>query len=150
MFAILLTIFFLLWQRTEKTPSIHSIDTSRREAFYWATILLTFALGTATGDLIAERIGIGYGWSFWLFVLLIGVVAIVMRLKLTGTIFAFWATYVLTRPLGASVGDFLSQAQKDGGLGWGTTITSLIFLLVILAAVIFLSITKKDVIVKAR
>lgn len=144
-FAVLLAISFYLWQRSEKTLSIHSIDTARREGFYWATILLTFALGTATGDLIAERFSIGYGWSFWLFVGAIAVVAAGMQVKLYSTIFTFWATYVLTRPLGASIGDFLSQAKKDGGIGWGTTKTSYVFLAVILAVVIFLSLSKVDV-----
>ena len=149
-FAILLTISFLLWKRSESTLSIHSIDTPRRELFYWATILLTFALGTATGDLLAERLGIGYGWSFWLIVLVIAVVALAMRIKIFGTIFTFWATYVLTRPLGASIGDFLSQSKKDGGLGWGTTTTSIVFLAVILAVVSFLTLTKKDVTTQTR
>lgn len=144
-FAILLAGAFYMWQRTEKTLSIHSIDTSRREGFYWATILLTFALGTATGDLIAERFAVGYGWSFWLFVAAIAIVAGVMRQEWIGSILTFWATYVLTRPLGASIGDFLSQAKKDGGIGWGTTKTSYVFLAVILLVVTFLSISKKDV-----
>ncbi len=147
-FSIFLTIAFVLWQRSEKTLSIHSIDTPRREGFYWATILLTFALGTATGDLVAERLALGYGWSFWLFVVIISLVALVMHYKIIGTVLAFWAVYVLTRPLGASIGDFLSQDKKAGGLSWGTTTTSLVFLSVILLAVIFLTLTKKDVIDK--
>lgn len=145
-FAILLAISFALWQRSEKTLSIHSIDTPRREGFYWATILLTFALGTATGDLVAERLALGYGWSFWLFVAIIALVALVMSFKIIGTVLAFWAVYVLTRPLGASIGDFLSQDKKVGGLGLGTTNTSLIFIAVIALVVTFLTITKRDVI----
>lgn len=149
-FSILLTISFVLWQRSEKTLSIHSIDTPRREGFYWATILLTFALGTATGDLVAERFAFGYGWSFWLFVGLIAAVALTLRLKWIGSVLAFWATYVLTRPLGASIGDFLSQDKKAGGLAWGTTNTSLVFLSVILVVVTFLTLTKKDVIIRSK
>ena len=149
-FAILLAASFALWQRSEKTLSIHSIDTPRREAFYWTTILLTFALGTATGDLVAERLAVGYGWSFWVFVGTIGIVAIAMRFKLIGTILAFWAVYVLTRPLGASIGDYLSQPKDTSGLGWGTTVTSLVFLSVILVVVSFLTITKKDVVKTSR
>jgi len=149
-FSILLAISFVLWQRSEKTLSIHSIDTPQREGFYWATILLTFALGTATGDLVAERLAVGYGWSFWLFVGIIGLVAVAMRFKAIGTVLAFWAVYVLTRPLGASIGDYLSQDKKASGLGWGTTITSLVFLSVIVIVVSFLTITKKDVVKTAR
>lgn len=144
-FAVLLGICFYMWHRSETTLSIHSIDTVRRESFYWATILLTFALGTATGDLVAERFAIGYGWSFWLFVGAIAIVGAGMRFKVMGAILTFWATYVLTRPLGASIGDFLSQSKKVGGIGWGTTKTSYVFLAVILVVVAFLTITKRDV-----
>ena len=144
-FAILLGICFYLWHRSETTLSIHSIDTARREGFYWATILLTFALGTATGDLVAERFSIGYGWSFWLFVGAIAIVSAGLRYKVIGAILTFWATYVLTRPLGASIGDYLSQTKKVGGIGWGTTKTSYVFLAVILVVVTFLTVTKKDV-----
>ena len=144
-FAVLLTICFVMWQRTEKTLSIHSIDTVRREGFYWATILLTFALGTATGDLVAERFSLGYGWSFWLFVATIAGVGLAFRAKLSGAVLAFWATYVLTRPMGASIGDFLSQPKTNGGIDWGTTKTSFVFLSVIVLVIIFLTVTKLDV-----
>ena len=143
-FAILLAISFFIWFRTEKTLSIHSIDSRSREAFYWATILLTFALGTATGDLVAEKFAIGYGWSFWLFAGLIIVVGVSVRFRVIGSVLGFWATYVLTRPLGASIGDFLSQTKKDGGIGLGTTTTSYLFLAIILALVAFLTATKVD------
>jgi uncharacterized membrane-anchored protein len=143
-FFLLLVITFLLWQTSEKTLSIHSIDTKRREGFYWAVILLTFALGTATGDLVAERFAIGYGYSFLLFAGIILVISAAFRFKVLGGILAFWLTYILTRPLGASIGDYLSQAKKIGGIGLGTTLTSLIFLSVILVLVVFLSVTKKD------
>jgi uncharacterized membrane-anchored protein len=148
-FFVLLCIAFILWQRTENTLSIHSIDTNRREAFYWAVILLTFALGTATGDLVAERFSIGYGNSFLLFAGLIALISFAWKAKLLGSIASFWFTYILTRPLGASLGDFLSQDRKIGGVGLGTTKTSLIFLSVILALVVYLTITKKDQIKKA-
>ena len=143
-FSVLLAISFILWFRIEKTLSIHSIDTTRREIFYWITILLTFALGTATGDLIAERFAVGFGWSFWLFVVIIAVIGLAFRIGLIGAILAFWATYILTRPLGASIGDYLSQNTNDGGIGLGTTNTSFIFLAIILSVVIFLSLTKRD------
>ena len=145
-FAVLLALSFIAWYQTEKSLSIHSIDTFRREAFYWLTILLTFALGTATGDLVAEKFAVGYGNSFWIFVAAIAVVGVGIRFGAIGSIFGFWATYVLTRPLGASIGDFMSQSKKDGGIALGTTTTSFIFLAVILTVVTFLTITKKDVI----
>ena len=109
-----------------------------------ATILLTFALVTATGDLVAEKFALGYGWSFWLFVVIITAIGLAIRFKLVGSILGFWATYILTRPLGASIGDYLSQDKKAGGIGLGTTNTSFIFLAVILAVVAFLTVTKKD------
>ncbi len=145
-FAVLLAISFIVWYSSEKTLSIHSIDTFRREAFYWLTILLTFALGTATGDLVAEHFAVGYGNSFWLFAAAIAVVGVGIRFRVIGSIAGFWATYVLTRPLGASIGDFMSQSKDNGGIALGTTTTSIIFLAVISAVVTFLSITKKDVI----
>lgn len=145
-FFVALCISFAAWFKSEGTLSIHSIDTNRREGFYWVTILLTFALGTATGDLVAERWALGYGWSFWLFAGVIVSISIFYRMKLVGSIFAFWLVYILTRPLGASIGDFLSQEKKIGGIGLGATVTSALFLLAIIAVVTFLSVTKSDVI----
>jgi uncharacterized membrane-anchored protein len=143
-FAVALALVFFGWHRSEKTLSIHSITTYRREAWYWLTILFTFALGTAAGDLTAERLKLGYLLSVGLFAGLIAVIAIAhLRFKLNA-ILAFWIAYILTRPLGASIGDYLSQARTDGGIGLGTLITSGIFLLAILVLVIYLSITKTD------
>jgi uncharacterized membrane-anchored protein len=143
-FALALGSTFLIWYANERTLSIHSIVTRRREAFYWLAILLTFALGTAAGDLLAERLDVGYSASILVFAALIGLVAVAhFVFHLNGTL-AFWMAYVLTRPLGASTGDFLSQSRDAGGLGLGTTGTSAIFLLVILGLVVFLSISKKD------
>lgn len=145
-FAVALTATFLAWYASEKTLSIHSILTTRRETFYWLAILFTFALGTAAGDLIAERIGIGYGKSALIFGAVIAMVALAhFRFRL-GPITAFWTTYVLTRPLGASLGDFLSQPAKSGGLAMGTVGTSILFLTLILAMVVFLTVTRRDVI----
>ena len=107
-----------------RRPACCSTTTPRREAFYWLTILFTFALGTATGDLFAERLGLGYGVSLLIFAAIILVIAIFWRTKIFNPAFAFWAVYVLTRPLGASIGDLLSQTKKDGGIGLGTTTTS--------------------------
>ncbi len=154
-FAILLAITFAVWFAFEKTLSIHSIVTKKREAFYWLTILFTFALGTAAGDLVAEKFNLGYLTSLLIFAGLIAVVTaahyIGKRIMVAGhkhesrnAVLAFWLAYILTRPLGASIGDYLSQAQTDGGLGLGTTVTSFIFLGAILLLVIYLTVTKKD------
>lgn len=144
-FSILLAITFAAWQAREKTLAVHSVVTTRREGFYWSAILFTFALGTASGDLVAERLKLGYPLSALIFAALIAVIAVAhLRFKLNG-VFAFWAAYILTRPLGASLGDLLSQTRADGGLGVGTVVTSALFLVTILALVIYLSITKKDV-----
>ena len=143
-FAILLAGTFAAWFASEKTLSIHSILTSKREAFYWLAILFTFALGTAAGDLIAEGLNMGYWKSALMFFALIGAVTIAHYKFTLKAVPAFWIAYILTRPLGASLGDFLSQAREDGGLALGTVGTSAIFLSAILAIVIYLSVTKKD------
>ena len=143
-FSIALAATFAAWYRSERTLSIHTIVTTRREAFYWLAILFTFALGTAAGDLAAERLGIGYGPSVLIFAALIGVVALAhFRFKLNAVL-SFWLAYILTRPLGASIGDGLSQPTHTSGLGLGTTTTSYIFLGCILALVTYLTITKRD------
>ncbi len=143
-FAALLIATFLIWYRGERTLAMKSIVTKKREAFYWLAILFTFALGTATGDWLAEAVGLGYGLSAVVYAAVIGVVAILWKRGLIGEITAFWIAYILTRPLGASIGDLLSQAPKDGGFGLGPTNTSYIFLAAILAAVTYLSTTKRD------
>jgi uncharacterized membrane-anchored protein len=159
-FGIALVVVFLVWWLVEKTLSVHSIVTLRREIFYWLTILFTFALGTASGDLVSEKFNLGYLTALLIF---IGVIAIITvghfiaknmlhkehRLQSSNAVLAFWLAYIMTRPLGASIGDYLSQAKTDGGLGLGTTTTSILFLLAILGIVIYLSFTKKDVISKA-
>lgn len=145
-FSIILAIVFIIWHRTEASLAIHSIYTPRREAFYWSAILFTFALGTATGDLFAERLGLGYGVSLIVFAAVIVVIALSWRSKVLNPVLAFWAIYVLTRPLGASIGDLLSQSKKDGGIGLGTTTTSAIFLTIILGLVVYLTRSRKDAI----
>jgi uncharacterized membrane-anchored protein len=146
LFSIALALTFAAWYGSERTLSIHTIVTSRREAFYWLTILFTFALGTAAGDYLAETLALGYWKSALVFGVAIAVItAAHFRVGLNAVV-AFWAAYVLTRPLGASIGDYLSQARVDGGLGWGTTTTSMVFLATILAVVAFLTVTKRDVI----
>lgn len=145
-FSIALAASFAVWYASEKTLSIHSIVTTKREGFYWFTILCSFALGTAAGDLLAEE----YIHSFWKAALIFsGFIAIVafahLVLKLDG-ILAFWLAYIVTRPLGASIGDYLSAPKDDGGLHLGTTVVSAVFLLTIIAVVFYLTKTKADVI----
>jgi uncharacterized membrane-anchored protein len=143
-FTVALALTFFVWHRVEGTLSIHSIVTRRREAFYWLAILFTFALGTAAGDLVAERFGLGY-WPTALIVgLLIAAIAVSHKVFGANAVLTFWIAYILTRPLGASLGDGLSQARADGGLGLGTTWTSVLFLVTILAVVAYLAVSKRD------
>jgi uncharacterized membrane-anchored protein len=142
-FGIALAATFAAWYASEKTLSIHSIYTTKREAFYWLTILFTFALGTAAGDLTSEGLNLGYWVSALMYAALIVVVTIAYRLGLNA-VTAFWIAYILTRPFGASIGDYLSQSPDDGGLGLGTTGTSILFLVVILVLVIYLTKTRRD------
>jgi uncharacterized membrane-anchored protein len=144
-FGVLLAGVFVAWYRAEGTLSIHSIRTRRREAFYWLAILVTFALGTATGDLMAQVLGLGYLVSGIVVAGVIATAAIGWRLGLH-PVLAFWVIYVLTRPLGASIGDYLSQSPTDGGVGLGATLTSVIFFAGIVVIVVFLTLTRADVI----
>jgi uncharacterized membrane-anchored protein len=142
-FSIALVLTFAIWYAKDRTLSIHSIFTRRRESFYWLAILFTFALGTGAGDLMAERLGLGYLVTGIIVCAVIVTITIAWRLRLDAVL-AFWIAYILTRPLGASLGDYLSQAQSNGGLGLGASITSAVFVMAILAVVIFLSVTKRD------
>ena len=160
-FAVALAAVFAIWFSFERTLSIHSIVTRRREAFYWLAILFTFALGTAAGDLAAESLKLGYLTSAVIFGGLIAVVAAIYffaklllgaehRRMSANSVWAFWIAYILTRPLGASIGDLLSQSRADGGWGLGTTSTSAAFLAAILATVAYLAVTKKDLTPQAQ
>lgn len=133
-FAVMLATMFAVWFAVERTLSIRTIVTRRRELFYWSAILLTFALGTAAGDLATEALGLGFQLGVLVFAALIGAVAMFHWLG-GNTVLAFWLAYILTRPLGASLGDLLSQSQDYGGVGLGTIYTSLAFLTVIVALV---------------
>jgi uncharacterized membrane-anchored protein len=143
-FAIALAVVFAIWFASEKTLSIHSIVTTRREIFYWLTILFTFALGTAAGDLFSETYQLGYGLSALIFGALIAAVAIARFGFKVSEVTTFWAAYILTRPLGASIGDYMSQSKDDSGIGLGTTTTSAIFLVLIFLLVGYLAITRVD------
>jgi len=148
-FSVLLGLTFLFWYLSEKTLSIHSIFTIKREVFYWLTILFTFALGTAVGDLYSEQLGFGYLKTGITMIIIISCIFLAWKMKLDGVL-AFWIAYILTRPLGASLGDFLSQPKVNGGLGLGTTVTSVIFLVAIFAIIVFLAITKIDINAKSE
>lgn len=149
-FSIILAIVFALWYASEKTLAMKSIDTSRRELYYWAAILFTFALGTAAGDLMAEGLGLGYLTALLLFAGIIAAIALAYYVFKLNGVLAFWLAFILTRPLGASMGDFLSQTSEDGGLGLGTVATSFIFLAAIVGLVIYLSSKQKQATLAAR
>ena len=133
-FSVLLAATFMVWYRTEHTLSIHEIVTSRRELFYWATVLCTFALGTAAGDLATEALGLGFTLGVGIFGVLLAATFAAWRMG-GNAVLTFWIGYILTRPFGASLGDLLTQAKTYGGLGMGATWTSAIFLCVILLLV---------------
>jgi uncharacterized membrane-anchored protein len=143
-FSIALAVTFAVWYRVEHTLSIHTIVTTRRESFYWLAILFTFALGTAAGDLTSERLSLGYALSAGIYGALIAAVAIAHFRFGLNAVLAFWIAYILTRPLGASIGDYLSQSAKDGGLGLGATGTTFLFLATILSLVAYLTVTRRD------
>jgi uncharacterized membrane-anchored protein len=144
-FAVILTVIFVLWYRTEGTLSIQSIRTRRRELFYWATVLATFALGTALGDLTATTLHLGYFASGVLFAVVFMVPAVAYRLGWMGGVLAFWIAYVTTRPLGASFADWLGVPQKRGGLDVGTGLVSVVAAVVIVLLVTVLAVTRSDV-----
>lgn len=134
-FAATLAMIFFLWYRFERTLSIHAIVTRRRELFYWAAILCTFALGTAAGDLATEALGLGFSWGVVVFGILIAMTFVAWRRFSANVVLTFWIAYILTRPLGAALGDFLTQSTAYGGLGLGAMGTSAIFLSVIVGLV---------------
>ena len=145
-FGAILICVFAGWYAVERTLSVHTIFTTRREGFYWLAILFTFALGTSAGDFLSEQLELGYLAALGIFAGAIVIVAVLhFSLKLNA-ILSFWLAYILTRPLGASIGDYLASPTSEGGLGLGTNLTSLIFLSTILALVVFLAISKRDVI----
>jgi uncharacterized membrane-anchored protein len=145
LYAVVLTAVFVLWQRTERTLSIHTIDTPRREAFYWAAVVATFAMGTAVGDLTATTFHLGYGLSIVLFAGIILIPAFGFRFLGWNPIFTFWFAYVVTRPIGASFADWVGKPTVVSGLGWGDGRVSLVLTAVIVCLVAYLAITHKDV-----
>jgi uncharacterized membrane-anchored protein len=140
-FTVLLALTFALWYFSEKTLSIHTIFSTKRETFYWLTILFTFALGTAAGDLVAEQYDIGYLNTGLVFCAIIAAFYVGYAILKLNAILMFWLAYIFTRPLGASFGDLLSQPKDYGGMGFGTVITSALFLAAIIALVVFMTVT---------
>jgi len=145
LYGVVLLAVFVSWQMTEKTLSIHSVDTPRREAFYWASVVATFALGTAVGDLTAVTFHLGYLTSGLLFAGVIAVPASGFRWLHWNAIFSFWFAYVVTRPLGASFADWMGKPQSVGGLGWGDGTVAVALTIVIFCLVAFLAVTRADV-----
>jgi uncharacterized membrane-anchored protein len=145
LYGFALAAVFVTWQRSEKTLSIHSIDRPRREAFYWAAVVATFALGTAAGDLTAYTLHLGYVWSIVLFAGVITIPAIGYWRFHWNAVFAFWFAYVVTRPLGASCADGMGKPVSLGGLGWGQGRVSLVLTSIIACLVAYLAVTRKDV-----
>ena len=141
-FTALLAATFALWYASEKTLSIHTIFTTRRESFYWLAILFTFALGTAAGDMVAEKFGLGYLATGILFGMVIASLTAGYFFLSLDPILGFWLAYILTRPLGASFGDLLSQPGEYGGLGLGTIITSATFLSAIILIVVYMTVNR--------
>ena len=144
-FAAVLAVIFYLWQRTEGTLSIHSITTTRREVFYWATVLATFALGTAAGDLFAFTLNLGFLDAGIIFAIVFAVPGTGYKLFKWNPIFTFWFAYILTRPLGASFADWTGKTQAVGGLGWGDGPVAAVLSILIIIFVGYLQITHEDV-----
>jgi uncharacterized membrane-anchored protein len=145
LYAIALAAVFTGWYRTEKTLSIHSVNTPRREFFYWAAVVATFAMGTALGDLTATTVGLGYLASGLLFAVVIAIPAIGYWRFRWNAIFCFWFAYVATRPLGASFADWLGKPKSAGGLGLGDGPVALALTIAIFCLVAFLAVTRRDV-----
>lgn len=145
LWALVLAAIFISWHRAERTLSIHSVTTTRREIFYWATVFATFALGTALGDYTAIALNLGYLASIVLFAVLIVIPAVAHRWFRLNAVAAFWSAYVVTRPLGASVADYLSKPRATSGAGLGDGPIFAVFTAAVLLLVIYLSIVRPDV-----
>ncbi len=143
-FAIFLIMIFALWYQSEKTIEMKSINSRKREIYYWSAILTTFALGTAAGDLVSEEIGLGYAKTALLTIGIISLLVFFWKVNVLTGVAIFWPTYILTRPLGASLGDYLTQSKAHGGLNLGPTLVSFVFLAVGISLVTYLSISKSD------
>ncbi|MBQ0747928.1 MAG: hypothetical protein KBT82_03935 [Marinobacter sp.] len=145
-FAVLMISGFYLWYRLEGTLSIHKITNNKREVFYWLIVLITFALGTGVGDTVSELINFGYANSLTLFGGIFLFSGVLFYAKVINATLAFWIAFIVTRPIGASLGDLLIQAPSDGGMGVGAGTINIVFFTIIVAIVAYLSISKTDVI----
>ena len=143
-FAIALITTFSLWHKREGSLEMKSINTRTRETYYWFAILFTFALGTAGGDIFLDDMGVALRYTFLGFAVVIAIVALLWKSKILGAVTSFWIAYVLTRSLGASLGDLLSLPKDETGLNLGAATTSYIFLALISSLVIYLTVSKKD------
>jgi uncharacterized membrane-anchored protein len=142
-FSVALAAVFIAWYATEHTLSVHTIYTRRPELFYWGAILFTFSLGTSGGDLLSERLGLGYTVALGIFAAGIAIVYALYRMHVVNGVLAFWAAYILTRPLGASAGDLLTQSHDDGGFGLGRLPTTAVILLIAAALVVYLTMQER-------
>ena len=145
-FSVALGVVFAVWYRVEGTLSIHTIDSRRRELFYWATVVTTFALGTATGDMTARTLHLGYITSGLLFAVLIAVPAVAYRSFGLNAVVAFWFAYIVTRPLGASFADWIAVLHRRGGLGLGYGLVSIVLTIMIAGCVAYLTVSRADVV----
>ncbi|HVB90765.1 MAG TPA: hypothetical protein VND70_01570 [Acidimicrobiales bacterium] len=143
-FAVVLAVVFIVWHRFERTLSIHSVFTLRRELFYWAAVLATFALGTAAGDLTANTMGLGYFASALVFMAMILLPAVGYRGFKMNAILAFWTAYVLTRPIGASFADWFGKAKVKSGLGWGDGWVALVLTALIIGFVVYITVSHEE------
>jgi len=142
-FSAALAAIFIWWYASERTLSVHTIYTRRRELFYWGAILFTFSLGTSGGDLLSERLGLGYAVALAIFAAGIALIFVLYRAHLLGSVLAFWIAYVLTRPLGASAGDLLTQPASEGGLGIARLPTTAVILAIAAILVAYLTIQER-------
>ena len=144
-FFVSMVAIFLLWYKEEGTLSIHAIDNNRREIFYWLIVLITFALGTAVGDTVSEHLNFGYLHSLLLFGGVFLLAYVLFLAKILNGVTAFWVAFIVTRPVGASLGDLMIQLPKDGGLGLGTGLVNIGFFAIVIGLAAFLTISRIDV-----
>lgn len=144
-FFIMMLAVFYFWHKEEGTLSIHAIDNNRRELFYWLIVLITFALGTAVGDTVSEHMNFGYMHSLILFGVIFLLSYVLFQIKVINGVTAFWVAFIVTRPIGASLGDLMIQMPKDGGLGLGTGLVNIVFFTVVTGLTAYLTISRFDI-----
>jgi uncharacterized membrane-anchored protein len=141
-FTIAMGLLFFLWYKKENTLSIHEINNDNREKFYWIIVLTTFALGTGVGDTVSEYLSVGYFYSLLIFGSIFILAGALNYFKIIGDVLAFWIAFIVTRPIGASLGDLFIQAPKDGGLGISVATINIIFFVVIIASVSYITVNR--------